>query len=415
MAKLGEVCTIVSGSTPKTSITSYWDGNIKWITPAELNEDTFYIMDSVRHITEEGKEKTGLSYLPTGTVILSSRAPIGKTAIAGCEMCCNQGFKNLICSDAIYNEYLYFFLKSKTDYLNSLGRGATFKEISKSIVENIEIPLPEVNQQKEIAEKFKKLEQLISLRKQQLAKLDELVKARFVEMFGDLAAPQCEYPELKLVDVCADADDIKCGPFGTQLNKDEYKTKGVAVWEIPQINSGFSEMPTHFITEEKAVILNAYSIEPGDIAMSRKGNVGKCGLFPENFKKGIIHSDVLRIRVDKRKVDSCFMMYQLHFSEAVKRQIEMVSFGAIMAGINVTKLKQIKVRIPELENQRMFAAFVERVNQQKQTVQQSLEKLELMKKALMQEYFGELPQSPDGDSPLREGALTRPQGKSLPL
>lgn len=184
MAKLGEVCTIVSGSTPKTSVTSYWDGNIKWITPAELNEDTFYIMDSVRHITEEGKEKTGLSYLPTGTVILSSRAPIGKTAIAGCEMCCNQGFKNLICSDAIYNEYLYFFLKSKTDYLNSLGRGATFKEISKSIVESIEIPLPEVNQQKEIAEKFKKLEQLISLRKQQLAKLDELVKARFVEMFG---------------------------------------------------------------------------------------------------------------------------------------------------------------------------------------------------------------------------------------
>lgn len=185
MAKLGEVCTIVSGSTPKTSVTSYWDGNIKWITPAELNEDTFYIMDSVRHITEEGKEKTGLSYLPTGTVILSSRAPIGKTAIAGCKMCCNQGFKNLICSDAIYNEYLYFFLKSKTDYLNSLGRGATFKEISKSIVENIEIPLPEVNQQKEIAEKFKKLEQLISLRKQQLAKLDELVKVRFVEMFGD--------------------------------------------------------------------------------------------------------------------------------------------------------------------------------------------------------------------------------------
>ena len=185
MAKLGEVCTIVSGSTPKTSVTSYWDGNIKWITPAELNEDTFYIMDSVRHITEEGKEKTGLSYLPTGTVILSSRAPIGKTAIAGCEMCCNQGFKNLICSDAIYNEYLYFFLKSKTDYLNSLGRGATFKEISKSIVESIEIPLPEVNQQKEIAEKFKKLEQLISLRKQQLAKLDELTKARFVEMFGD--------------------------------------------------------------------------------------------------------------------------------------------------------------------------------------------------------------------------------------
>ena len=218
MAKLGEVCTIVSGSTPKTSVTSYWDGNIKWITPAELNEDTFYIMDSVRHITEEGKEKTGLSYLPTGTVILSSRAPIGKTAIAGCEMCCNQGFKNLICSDAIYNEYLYFFLKSKTDYLNSLGRGATFKEISKSIVENIEIPLPEVNQQKEIAEKFKKLEQLISLRKQQLAKLDELVKARFVEMFGDEQAFNKEL-------LSQNVEEMFIGLFGSSLKNENFVSK----------------------------------------------------------------------------------------------------------------------------------------------------------------------------------------------
>ena len=388
MAKLGEVCTIVSGSTPKTSVTSYWDGNIKWITPAELNEDTFYIMDSVRHITEEGKEKTGLSYLPAGTVILSSRAPIGKTAIAGCEMCCNQGFKNLICSDAIYNEYLYFFLKSKTDYLNSLGRGATFKEISKSIVESIEIPLPEVNQQKEIAEKFKKLEQLISLRKQQLAKLDELVKARFVAMFGDLASPACPWKKEKIVNICADQDDIKCGPFGTQLSKDEYQSTGVAVWEIPQINSNFLLKPTHFITAEKALQLESYSIIPGDIAMSRKGNVGRCAVFPENLKNGIIHSDVLRIRIDKKRAVPTFMMHQLHNSNFIKHQIELVSSGAIMAGINVTKLKEIEVHLPPLTLQNEFAAFVERVDQQKQTVQQSLEKLELMRKALMQEYFG---------------------------
>ena len=282
--------------------------------------------------------------------------------------------------------WLYYALNAMN--LGQYATGAAQPGLAVSKLETLSIEIPNISEQNKIAQTLCKVEQLVNFRKQQLAKLDELVKARFVEMFGDLVAPQCEYPELKLVDICADADDIKCGPFGTQLNRDEYKAKGVAVWEIPQINSGFSEMPTHFITEEKAVILNAYSIEPGDIAMSRKGNVGKCGLFPENLKKGIIHSDVLRIRVDKRKVDSCFMMYQLHFSEAVKRQIEMVSSGAIMAGINVTKLKQIKVRIPELENQRMFAAFVERVDQQKQRVQKSLEKLELMKKALMQEYFG---------------------------
>ena len=300
----------------------------------------------------------------------------------------NQRVCRLAPNDSIDKDYLFYFMPIALKRIEEKTPFVTVKHLSAKELNKIEIPILPLEEQRKIAETLSKVDELIAFREQQLAKLDELVKARFVEMFGDLVAPQCEYPELKLVDICADADDIKCGPFGTQLNRDEYKAKGVAVWEIPQINSGFSEMPTHFITEEKAVILNAYSIEPGDIAMSRKGNVGKCGLFPENLKKGIIHSDVLRIRVDKRKVDSCFMMYQLHFSEAVKRQIEMVSSGAIMAGINVTKLKQIKVRIPEVENQRMFAAFVERVDQQKQTIQQSLEKLELLKKALMQEYFG---------------------------
>lgn len=111
--KLGDICEIVSGSTPKTSIEEYWDGDIKWITPAEINDDTYIVTDSVRKITDLGAKKTGLSPFPEGTVILSSRAPIGKVAIAGCAMCCNQGFKNLICSEKILNKYLYWFLKGK--------------------------------------------------------------------------------------------------------------------------------------------------------------------------------------------------------------------------------------------------------------------------------------------------------------
>ncbi|MBQ2955644.1 MAG: restriction endonuclease subunit S, partial [Clostridia bacterium] len=183
MPKLGEVCTVVSGTTPSSSIPEYWDGDINWVTPAELNEDSEVIYESVRKITELGVKKSGLSSFPAGTVLLSSRAPIGKVAIAGTEMYCNQGFKNLICSDRIYNKYLYWFLKGKTEYLNSLGRGATFKEISKSIVESIEVPLPDVEAQKEIAAVMDKVSGLIALRKKQLQKMEELVKARFVEMF----------------------------------------------------------------------------------------------------------------------------------------------------------------------------------------------------------------------------------------
>ena len=114
--RLGDICEIVSGSTPKTGIGEFWNGDIKWITPAEINDESFILNDSVRKITELAVSKTGLSPFPKGTVILSSRAPIGKVAIAGCEMYCNQGFKNLICSEKINNKYLYWFLKGKASY-----------------------------------------------------------------------------------------------------------------------------------------------------------------------------------------------------------------------------------------------------------------------------------------------------------
>ena len=366
MAKLGEVCTIVSGSTPKTSVTSYWDGNIKWITPAELNEDTFYIMDSVRHITEEGKEKTGLSYLPTGTVILSSRAPIGKTAIAGCKMCCNQGFKNLICSDAIYNEYLYFFLKSKTDYLNSLGRGATFKEISKSIVENIEIPLPEVNQQKEIAEKFKKLEQLISLRKQQLAKLDELVKARFVEMFGDEQAFNKE-------PLSQNVEEMFIGPFGSSLKNENFVSKEngyCMVYEQKHAIRKTMDVETRYIDKPKYEELKRFSIHGGDIIVSCRGTIGETYIVPLNAPLGIMHPSIMKIRVKDSIYNRVFFDFLLQ--EKLKQHEAQANGSGVKMAVTASALGKEEFIVPSIPFQNQFAAFVERVDQQKQTVQQSL-------------------------------------------
>ena len=178
MTRLGDICTVVSGSTPKSDVAEFWDGDIKWITPAELNDDSYVINDSVRHITDAGVKNAGIKPFPAGTVILSSRAPIGKTAIAGCEMYCNQGFKNLICSESIDPRYLYFFLSGKTEYLNSLGRGATFREISKSIVENIEVPVPDRYEQARIASVFEKIVVVEKARKAQLRMLDDLVKSK---------------------------------------------------------------------------------------------------------------------------------------------------------------------------------------------------------------------------------------------
>lgn len=324
-----------------------------------------------------------MSYLPTGTVILSSRAPIGKTAIAGCEMCCNQGFKNLICSDAIYNEYLYFFLKSKTDYLNSLGRGATFKEISKSIVESIEIPLPEVNQQKGIAEKFKKLEQLISLRKQQLTKLDELVKARFVEMFGSYPENENAYPVVNVSDI-ADAG------VGVVIKPAQYyvtEERGIKAFRSLNIGEMYIKDSdwVYFSTEGNESNKKS-QLHENDLLIVRSGAPGTSCVVTKEFE-GCNAVDVIIAHPNLSKVNPWYLCAYINYPHG-KKQIEEGTGGAAQQHFNVGKCNNLKVLLPPLEPQNQFAAFVERVNQQKQVAQQSLEKLELMKKALMQEYFG---------------------------
>ena len=150
-APIKEVGTVVGGATPKTDHDEYWGGSYRWITPAELDADSGYIYDSVRKLTKAGVESCSLQEMPVGTVILSSRAPIGKVAIAGNTFYCNQGFKNIICKEGITPRYLYTVLLLNVEYLNSLGRGATFKEISKGIVERIRIPVPSMELQEQFA------------------------------------------------------------------------------------------------------------------------------------------------------------------------------------------------------------------------------------------------------------------------
>ena len=155
---ISEIGKVVSGATPKTSIDEYWDGDNLWITPAEISDDTFVVSDTVRKITDEGVKSCAVNLLPIGTVILSSRAPIGKVVIAGAPMYCNQGFKNIIPNGKIDSVYLYELLAMETEYLNSLGRGATFKEISKQIVENIRIKVPPIKIQRDFSNFVKQVD-----------------------------------------------------------------------------------------------------------------------------------------------------------------------------------------------------------------------------------------------------------------
>ncbi len=155
---LKDVATIVGGSTPKTNNEEYWGGSNYWVTPAEIHGERYYGATE-RTISDLAVKSTNLTLLPIGTVLLSSRAPIGKVAITTVPMYCNQGFKNIICSDRLNNEYICQALLCKTDFLQALGTGATFKEISKKTTENIKMAIPPLALQKEFAAKAQMIEQ----------------------------------------------------------------------------------------------------------------------------------------------------------------------------------------------------------------------------------------------------------------
>lgn len=158
--KIKNVGKIISGSTPSTNISKYWNGEYLWITPAELNDNSFIVNSTERKLTYLGVKNSSLIELPIGTVLLSSRAPIGKVAIVGKKMFCNQGFKNIIPNKEVNSVYLYYILKEKKEYLNFLGRGVTFKELSKEIVENISIKVPPIELQNKFAERIEKIAKL---------------------------------------------------------------------------------------------------------------------------------------------------------------------------------------------------------------------------------------------------------------
>lgn len=181
---ISQVGTVVGGSTPKTTVTEYWNGDYRWISPAELKHDSGVIFDSIKKITRAGIDSCSLQELPIGTVILSSRAPIGKVAIAGTTMYCNQGFKNIICGNRVIPRYLYSLLLFNTEYLNSLGRGATFKELSKSIVESIRIPLPEIKLQMQFEEFCKQVDKSKVAVQKALDKAQLLFDSLMQEYFG---------------------------------------------------------------------------------------------------------------------------------------------------------------------------------------------------------------------------------------
>ncbi|MEZ5325219.1 MAG: restriction endonuclease subunit S [Verrucomicrobiales bacterium] len=184
---IASVCNIVSGATPKTSNPAFWDGDIPWTTPKDLSERSGkHLSDTPRKITPSGFASCSSRMLPVHSVLFSSRAPIGLVAINTMPVCTNQGFKSMVPKNGkIVADFLYWWLRIHRASIERLGRGATFKEVSKKIVEEIQIPLPPLEKQKRIAAILDAAEGLRAKRRESLARLDTLLQSTFLDLFGD--------------------------------------------------------------------------------------------------------------------------------------------------------------------------------------------------------------------------------------
>lgn len=271
--KLGEIAEIVGGGTPTTSNPEYWGGDIPWLSPKDLTGyKKIYISHGERNITESGLMNSSAKMMPKGTVLFSSRAPIGYVAIAKNPVCTNQGFKSFVCrQDKVLNLFLYYWLKNNVEYFQSLGTGTTFAEISGSAMRDIEISLPPINVQKRIAGVLSSLDDKIDLLHRENATLEALAETLFRHYF--IENPDPTWKEGKLGDYVIETIG---GEWGTEVPEGESNmpVRCLRGADVADLNDGIAtRTPLRYI---KPIKYEKIKPNNGDVILEISGGTDTC-------------------------------------------------------------------------------------------------------------------------------------------
>lgn len=384
MVRLGDICEIQSGGTPARSKRDYWEnGTIPWVKISDIKGK--HLENTEEFITDEGLKNSSAKVFPKGTILYTIFATLGETCILNIDAATNQAIAGItIKSDGVHREYLYYYLSSLKSEVNQMGRGVAQNNINMSILRNLPIQLPPLDEQRRIAATLDKVTDLIAKRHQQLDKLDELVKARFVEMFGDPESNDKNWPVLPMSKICSVGSSKR-------IYQSEQSSSGVPFWRISDLTNLIttgtvtSEL---YIPEERYKKLKSQGQvpAPSDILITSRGTLGQCYIVKANdkfyFQDGMI--SWLSGYVDG--VTPLYISY-LFMMPGFRKQIDSMQAGSTVAYLSIAMIKKLKVMLPDIESQQQFASFVGKTEKAKTTISRSLEKLETLKKALMQEYF----------------------------
>lgn len=383
---LVDVARVVSGGTPKTGIPEYWDGDVFWATPKDLSGlKTTRIETTPRKLSEAGLRASSAEVLPVNSVLFSSRAPIGLIAVNSVPIATNQGFKSFVPdAEKLDAGYLYRWLEWKREWLQSLGVGATFKEVSKATVSRIEIPLPPLNEQRRIAAILDKAHELRTKRREALAHLDTFTQSIFHSMFGDVVRNQRMWPVEPF-------DQVATSRLGKMLDK-KVQTGNFRFQYLRNANVQWFRIETHDLLEMdfSAADQREFSLQYGDVLICEGGEPGRAAVWRDDVEQCYFQKALHRARPNPERLTSEYLV-QLMWALAKGGGLDDHVTAATIAHLTGEKLKRLKIPVPPLELQQTFATRLAAVERLKETQRKHLAELDALFASLQHRAFkGEL-------------------------
>lgn len=381
--KLGEVASFLGGGTPSKKNDAYYTGDIPWATVRDMV--SFELSETEYHITPEAVEESATNIIPKGTIVISTHVGLGKICVLMQDTAINQDLKAVIFNDegAQLKGYFAYWYKSIADFIVSNGKGATVKGVTLDFMRNLPIPLPPLPIQRRIVEELDEINAIISAKKQQLTKLDELAQSIFYDMFGDPVANEKGW-EVKKLGLIA---NVKVGPFGSMLHKEDYIANGIPLVN-PMHMKDFKIVvdPNFTVSKEKADELANYLLEENDVVFARRGDIGRCVIVAKSEEGYLCGTGSLFVRFTE-EIASTYIMYLVRSSSFTKELINKAQ-GQTMLNLNSSIVENLQIPLPPLPLQETFATRISAIEDQKSAITASIEKMQTLLDARMQEYFG---------------------------
>ena len=379
--KLGEIGNFVSGGTPSRKHPEYFEGSIPWVSTPALNGGMIDEADAVQMITEQAIASSATKLLPPRSLLIGVRVGVGKTAVNLVPMCTNQDIVAITGVDeSLWDiRYVSYAVQAKSSYLVSQKQGATITGITSKLLKGVEIQQRSIEDQRCCVRMLDSVKDRIKDASDGIEKLDELVKSRFVEMFGDPIENPKQLPIMRIDEIA----DVQTGATPLRSNAAYYG--GSIPWvKTGEVAAGLLEEAEETITELALQETNCKLFPAGTIlvAMYGQGDTrGKAAILRYAAATNQACAAILL----NEEYDADFILAQLNLRY---KDLRSRSLGGNQQNLSLKIIKAYELIVPSTEQQREFMAFVQQIDKLKFETQQAIEKLQLLYDSLAQEYFG---------------------------